>query len=131
MKKLDLVARVFVGLIFFVFGLNGFFFFIPMPPPEQIPEPMRNFMGALMSAGYLLPFIKGTEVVAGGLLLINKFSGVALVILAPIILNILAVHTLIDRTPPGSVIALLIAACSVYLGARNWKIYKNLFKSFG
>ena len=131
MKKIDLISRVFVGLIFFVFGLNGFFFFIPMPPPDQIPEPMRNFMGALMSAGYLLPFIKGTEVVAGGLLLINKFSGVALVVLAPIVLNILAVHTLIDRNPPGSVIALLTAACSVYLGARNWKIYKNLFKSFG
>ena len=84
-----------------------------------------------MSAGYLFPFIKGTEVVAGGLLLINTFSGVALVALAPIILNILAVHTFIDRTPPGSVIALLIAACSVYLGARNWKMYKGLFKSFG
>lgn len=130
MKKIDLIARIFLGLVFLVFGLNGFLFFIPMPPPEQIPEPMRNFMGAIMASGYLFPFIKGTEVIAGALLLVNKLSGVALVVLAPIVLNILAVHTLVDPAPPGSVIAIVITACAVYLGVRNWTMYKNLFKAF-
>jgi hypothetical protein len=52
-----------------------------------------------MASGYLFPFIKGTEVIAGVLLLMNELSGVALVVLAPIVLNILAVDTLIDPAP--------------------------------
>lgn len=84
--KGPLIARWILGLIFFVFGLNGFFNFIPMP--ETMPEKMATFMGGLMASQYFFPLLKGTEVVCGALLLIGAFVPLALIVLAPIIINI-------------------------------------------
>ena len=56
------IARVFLGLAFVVFGLNGFLQFIPMPAP---PEKAGAFLGALAATGYMFPLIKGTELFAG------------------------------------------------------------------
>lgn len=82
-------ARVLLGLIFFVFGLNGFLNFMPVPPP---PPAGGAFLGALAATGYMFPLIKGTEVVAGALLLGNRFVPLALTLLAPVIVNIVAYH---------------------------------------
>ena len=93
MDKLFLGSRYILGLIFTVFGLNGFLQFIPMPPPT--PE-MGSFMGALAATGYFFPLLKGTEILVGLALLSGKFVPLSLVILAPITINILAVHVFID-----------------------------------
>lgn len=82
-------ARILLGLIFFVFGLNGFLGFIPQPPLTGAPG---DFVGALVATGYMFPLIKGTEVVAGALLLSNRFVALALVLLAPVIVNIALFH---------------------------------------
>lgn len=111
MKKLPLVARVLLGLMFFVFGLNGFFNFIP--PPPNLPEKMTAFAGGLMASGYFFPFLKGTEVLCGILLLSGVYVPLALVILAPIVLNILLVHVFLDTS--GLPIALVICALVAYL----------------
>ena len=76
------IARTLLGLVFVVFGLNFFFHFLPMPPMEGAPA---AFMGALFATGYMFPLIKGTEVVAGAMLLGNRFVPLALTLLAPII----------------------------------------------
>ena len=60
-SKLALVARIILGLIFFIFGLNGFFHFIPVPP---MPEAAGAFMGALAKTGYMIPLIKIFEILA-------------------------------------------------------------------
>jgi len=106
------VARVLLGLVFFVFGLNGFFQFIPQPstPP---PDRAMAFIGALLKAGYMFPLIKGTEVLAGALLLSNRFVALALALLAPIVVNIVAFHTLL--APSGAALALVVLALEVYL----------------
>jgi putative oxidoreductase len=111
MSKGPLIARILLGLIFFVFGLNGFLNFIPMP--AEIPEPMKTFMAGMMATGYFFPFLKATEVICGALLLAGVWVPLALVVLAPIILNILAVHTFMDRS--GLPMALVIAALETYL----------------
>ncbi len=111
MTKPTLVARILLGLIFFVFGLNGFLNFIPVPP--NMPEKVMAFMNGLMASGYFFPLLKGTEVVCGLLLLLNAFVPLALVVLAPIIVNILMVHILLDTS--GLPVALLIAALEIYL----------------
>jgi uncharacterized membrane protein YphA (DoxX/SURF4 family) len=82
-------ARIVLGLIFFVFGLNGFFAFLPQPELTGAPG---AFIGALAATGYMFPLIKGTEVVAGALLLSNRFVPLALVLLAPVIVNIALFH---------------------------------------
>lgn len=70
MKKLSTGSRYLLGTIYFVFGLNGFLQFIPMPP---LPEAAGSLMGALAATGYFFPFLKGVEVISGLLLL----SGIA------------------------------------------------------
>jgi uncharacterized membrane protein YphA (DoxX/SURF4 family) len=115
---LPTVARVVLGLVFVVFGLNGFLHFIPMPP---MPDKAGAFMGGLAGAGYMFPLIKGTEVLAGLLLLSNRFVPLALTLLAPIIVNIVAFHTVL--TPPNP-IAFLVLAAELYLA---WS-YRDAFR---
>lgn len=97
-------ARVLLGLIFFVFGLNGFLNFMPVPPP---PPAGGAFLGALAATGYMFPLIKGTEVVAGALLLGNRFVPLALTLLAPVIVNIVAYHLVLAPGNYPMLVALL------------------------
>ncbi|MEP7053586.1 MAG: DoxX family protein, partial [Pseudomonadota bacterium] len=94
-SKLPSVARVLLGLTFFVFGLNGFLHFIPQPAP---PPAAGAFAGAMMATGYFFPLLKATEVLAGALLLGNRYVPLALAVLAPVIINIVAFHLFLE--PP-------------------------------
>ena len=89
MKILTLIARLLLGLIFVVFGLNGFLNFLNMGP---MPTGLAGqFMGALMQSHYYW-VIAGLQVVGGVLLLVNRYVPLALVLLGPIIVNILLYH---------------------------------------
>jgi uncharacterized membrane protein YphA (DoxX/SURF4 family) len=103
------VARVALGVIFFVFGLNGFLQFIPQPP---MPERAGAFMGALAATGYMFPLIKGVEVIGGALLLSNRFVPLALALLAPNVVNIVLFHSVL--APGGLPIALLVLAVELF-----------------
>jgi hypothetical protein len=83
--------RVLLGLCFFVCGLNGFLDFIP-PPADPGPDDAMNFAMALMRAGYFFPMLKGLETLAGLMLLTKRYVPLALVLLAPILVNILSFH---------------------------------------
>jgi uncharacterized membrane protein YphA (DoxX/SURF4 family) len=108
-RYLPHVARVLMGLIFFVFGLNGFLHFLPNPPLEG---KAMEFIGALIGTGYLFSLVKGVEVVVGALLLTNRFVPLALALIAPIVVNIFLFHSVL--TPPNPV-AILVLALNVYL----------------
>lgn len=118
-SKFPTVARIFLGLIFFVFGLNGFLQFIPQPP---LAEPAGAFMGALAATGYMFPLIKGTEVVAGLLLLSGRFVPLALVLLAPVIVNIALFHVVL--APANMVMVVALLALETYLA---WA-YRDAFR---
>jgi uncharacterized membrane protein YphA (DoxX/SURF4 family) len=100
-------ARVLLGLVFFVCGLNGFLNFIP-PPSAPMPDRAMAFVVAMIGTGYLFPLVAGTQVLAGALLLANRFVPLALILLAPVIVNIMAYHVFLD--PNGMVIALVVLA---------------------
>ena len=105
MRKVTIIARVLMGSVFLIFGLNGFLNFIPLPPPEGA---AADFMGGLAAAGYFFPLLKITEIAVGVALLTNRFVPLALVVLAPITVNILAFHSLApDGLPLGLVIVAL------------------------
>jgi uncharacterized membrane protein YphA (DoxX/SURF4 family) len=89
MKIVGLIARILLGLIFFVFGLNGFLQFIPVPP--GLPQNVVTFTTLLMSTHYIF-LTAGVQVIAGALLLINRYVPLALVMLAAMIVNILTFH---------------------------------------
>lgn len=96
MQKIFLAARLLLGLIFVVFGLNFFLHFIPMPPPG--PQEAQDFLGALFKVGYMFPIIKVLEIVFGLALLAGIFVPLALIVLAPIVVNIALVHFILDRS---------------------------------
>jgi uncharacterized membrane protein YphA (DoxX/SURF4 family) len=118
MKYAILAVRYLLGVIFVVFGLNFFFQFLPMPEPT--PE-AGAFMGALFATGYMFPLIKVIEIVTGLALLANRFVPLALVLLAPITVNIFLVHLLLD--PGGLVIGLFVLTGNFFL----LFAYKNVF----
>ena len=122
MRKLNIAAQALLGLIFFVFGLNGFLNFIPTP--DDLPEKVAAFMGAMVATGYFLPVLKAVETLSGLLLLIRKFPALALVLLAPIVVQILLFHIFLE--PSGLPIAILVVVLEGYLG---FFVYKDRFKA--
>lgn len=92
MKIASTIARYLLGIIFFVFGLNGFLHFIPTPPPEGTGG---QFIGALFMSGELY-LIMGLQLVAGVLLLANRYVPLALAAIGPVIVNILLFHVFMD-----------------------------------
>jgi putative oxidoreductase len=103
MKILTTISRFLLGLIFLVFGLNGFLHFIPMPPPTGV---AAQFMGAMFVSKYLL-FVFAIQLIGGALLFIKRYVPLALTLLAPVIVNILLFHFLM--APSGLGLALLVA----------------------
>jgi uncharacterized membrane protein YphA (DoxX/SURF4 family) len=93
-RYLTIVARILMALVFLPAGAMYFLNMMP-EPKEPPPQPMMDFAGALMKTGYLFALIKGTEVVAGLLFLINRFVPLALVIIAPVIVNIVLANSLL------------------------------------
>ena len=102
MKTTSTIARYLAGVIFLVFGLNGFLHFIPLPPPAGV---AGQFMGALFVSRYLT-LVFGLQGIAAVLLLANRFVPLALAVLAPVLVNILAFHALM--APSGLPFALFV-----------------------
>jgi uncharacterized membrane protein YphA (DoxX/SURF4 family) len=120
-QKLPTIARLVLGLVFTVFGLNGFFGFLPQPP---LPEEAGSFLAALGATGYLFPMIKGIEVLAGIALLSNRFVPLALILLAPIVVNIAAFHLVLAPGSLGLIIA--IVGLGLYLAWAHRDAYRGV-----
>jgi hypothetical protein len=102
MRIASVIAQYLTGVIFLVMGLNGFLNFIPLPPPAGI---AAQFMGALYVSHYLW-VIFASQVIAGVLLLVNRYVPLAVAVLAPVIVNILTFH--VSMAPNGLPLALFV-----------------------
>lgn len=109
--KLPLIARVLLGLVFFAAGLAGLLNLAP--PPDNLPESLKTFNAGMMATGYFFQLLKATEVICGLLLLSGFFVPLALVILAPIVLNIILVHGFME--PSGLPLAIVLGSLLTYL----------------
>jgi putative oxidoreductase len=109
MKYAIIIARVLLGLVFFVFGSNAFLHFIPMPPMQG---QAGAFIGALITSGYIYP-IAILQVVGGLLLLIGRFIPLGLTLLGPVIVNIMLYHIFLD--PSGLPVACIISILALFL----------------
>lgn len=125
MKKVSLVSRYLLGLIYFVFGLNGFLNFIPMP--AEVPERAMKFSMAMMETGYFFPMIKGTEVAFGLLLLIGFASPLALVVLAPVTINILLFHGVLTPGVENIILPVVMVVLHALAAVNYWPRFKGLF----
>src|SRR5438132_3422232 len=117
MKIVILIARLLLGLIFFVLGLNGFLNFLSMGP---MPSGLAGqFIGALMLSHYFW-VVAGLQVAGGALLLVNRFVPLGLVLLGPVIVNILCYHLFLN--PTGIALAIVVAMLwlIVFYGHRQY-----------
>jgi len=111
-RALETFARVSLGLIFFVAGLDGFLDVLPHPS-RPLPERALQFAGALLKSGYFLPMLKGTELVAGLLFLSNRLVPLAVAVIAPVLVNIFAFHLFL--APDGLPLAVILLGLELYL----------------
>lgn len=107
-RHVPTIVRVLMGLMFLVFGLNGFLNFIPQPK-TPMPEGAAAFAGALMKTGYMFPLVMGTQLLVGILLLLNRFVPLALALIAPIIVGIITFHMFLAPASiaPGVVVLIM------------------------
>jgi putative oxidoreductase len=121
MKIAVLVARVLLGLLFLVFGLNGFFQFLHMPPPTGL---AAQYFGVLFVSHYLVPVFL-LQVIGGALLLANRFVPLGLLLLGPVLVNILIFHSLM--APEGLPMALFATVLWLVVFAGVRKAFAGVF----
>lgn len=93
MKIITIISRYLMALILLVFGVNKFMHFMPMP---EMSGEAGKLMGALVSAGYFMPILGIVMILTGLALVFKKHTALMLVIMAPITLNILLFHLILD-----------------------------------
>jgi putative oxidoreductase len=119
------IARVLLGLIFLVFGLNGFLHFLPMPPPTGV---ALQFFEAVIATHYWV-VIFAVQVIGGLLLLASRFVPLALVVLGPVIVNIFFFH--VFMAPAGLPLAIVVVILWLLLAIRNKQHLAGIFAPRG
>ncbi len=123
MKIVTIIVRLLLGLIFVVFGANGFLRFLPMP---ELPHNIAGeFLHAFFASGYVYA-IAACQVIGGLLLLIGWFVPLGLTILGPVIVNIVLFHLLLAAE--GLVLAVIIAVLFLFLLWRYWSAFAAIVR---
>ncbi len=122
MKIAVTIARLLLGAVFVVFGLNMFLHFLHMPMPTGV---AGEFFGVLTSTHYI-QVIAVFNVVPGLFLLFNRYVVLGLALLAPVIFNILVFHILM--APSGLLLAVIVALLWMLVYHRHRSAFKGLFQ---
>jgi putative oxidoreductase len=122
MKIVTLIVRLLLGLVFVVFGLNGFLNFLNMGP---VPTGLAGqFIGALFLSHYYWA-IAALQILGGALLLVNRFVPLALVLLGPVIVNILLYHVFLN--PAGIRMAIIVTILWFIVFYSNRQRFSGIF----
>lgn len=116
------ISRYLLGLMFTVFGLNGFLQFLPAPPMVGLPA---QFFAVMTSSHYMVPVFL-VQVVSGLLFLAGLYVPLALTLIAPVIVNILIYH--VTMNPAGIVPGLVAAICWAIVFASVRSAFAGIFQ---
>ena len=122
MKTTSLIARILLGLLFTVFGLNGFLHFIPTGPMPT--GTAGQFAGALVESHYMTVVLL-LEIIPGVLLLVNRYVPLALTVLGPVIVNILLFHAFM--APSGLPLAFVAVILWILTAYKYLAVFAGLF----
>jgi putative oxidoreductase len=122
MRVAGLIARYLLGLIFLVFGANGFLHFIPMPPPSGV---AGQFMGALF-VSHVLVVVFLLQLIPAILLLVGRYVPLALVLLGPVIVNIVLFHAFM--APSGLPLATVVVILWLLTAWSVRPAFEGIFK---
>jgi len=128
MSKIQLSARIVLGLIYFIFGGMGLgialgLWHMPFPP---LPPTAEAFMNGIMGSGYFLLLLKITEMTCGFLLLTGIAAPLALVIIAPVTLNIICFHLFLTPGLNNLILPSIMVLCQLLAMSSYWNKYKPL-----
>ena len=110
------VVRILLGVMFLVFGVNGFLNF--MPAPKDLPPDVITVSTGLMKGGYMA-VVSATELVVALLLLTNRFVPLGLVLLAPIVVGIITFQLAIAPATIGPGLVVLVMELYLAWGYRD------------
>ena len=113
------VTRIIFGVLLIVFGANKFLNF--MPAPEEMPEPIINYMTALMSTK-TIELVGIVEIVAGLAFIFNKYGGLLAIILMSVSVNAVLFHAFLGPADIIGAVILLVLNIVMLFG------YKNQYK---
>ena len=119
-KYINVVVRVLFGALFAFSGFTGLFG-IGSQSTDGMSVEAVAFATALGESGFIMPLVKVVELVAGTMLLVNRFAPLALALLAPLVIGILGFHLLLE--PSGAVIAVVLTVVEIYLA----RVYRRAF----
>ncbi|MCA8979893.1 MAG: DoxX protein [Planctomycetes bacterium] len=120
------IVRSLLGVFLLALGVVGLMRI--MDPPPDMPEAARKFLGALESTGYMMYMTSGVKVLCGALLLFKRWVPFALVLLAPLSVNIVLYHVFLDPSFAHSFMAYGVAAANLFLAAKHHEAYRPLFR---
>ncbi|NGX82875.1 DoxX family membrane protein [Aequorivita sp. KMM 9714] len=118
------IIRTILGLGLLFFGLSKLFHFSFLPTHIYTDDAAR-FIDSLSDSGYIMYVVGVFEVAIGLMLVIGKWVPFALLLLAPISVNILLFHLFLDT--PGLLIAIIVILLNVILIYKYWSVYRPLF----
>jgi len=119
-------ARVLLGLVFLGFGVNYFLDLFPLPAMEGA---AGRFFEGMVASRYMLPLLFATYLVAGAALVIGRFVPLALVVLAPIIVNIVAIHVVTEPSVVGLVPGVFVLGLEVFLAWSYGAAFRPLLRA--
>jgi putative oxidoreductase len=122
MKIAALIARILLGLMFFVFGLNGFLMFIPV---KSWPTGLAGQFATVLIQSHYVLFVSAFQLIGGALLLVNRYVPLALTLLGPVIVNILIYHLVLNHS--GATPAVVVTILWGILAFRHRQHFSGLF----
>jgi uncharacterized membrane protein YphA (DoxX/SURF4 family) len=131
MKVFNTMLRIGLGAMLLLFGFNKFIWFLQdfdftdYPQAKYLFDALRYSWSDADGNGYLMGLVGLTEIIVGALLVIKKWVPFALVMLAPISVNIVLFHAFLNLMNIGP--AILLATLNGYLVFINWDAYRSLF----
>ena len=132
MKKIQLIIRIGLGLILLLFGFNKFFWFLQdfdfsgYPEAEYLFNSLRFSWSKSVGKGYLMNLVGLIEIIVGLLLVAKKWVPFALIMLAPISINLVLFHAFLNIPSIGP--AIIVLVLNAYLMYKNWDSFQPLFK---
>ncbi len=124
MKIAAIIVRVLMGLLY-VFASTVFLF--KLVPQPELTGNTKLFMDGVNATGYLMHFIKITELICGLAFISGYYVPLATVVIAPITLNILLFHIFVDTA--GLPVAIFLLLANLFLAYANWDKYKPLLEA--
>jgi len=122
MKIAIIIVRSLLGLLFLFASVSYFLKLIPAPP---ITGPMKVFDDGLNASGYIMPVVKAIELICGVLFLIGRFVPLATIVIFPIVVNIVLVHSFL--APEGLPVAVFVLLATLFLAYVHRTRYQPLF----